>query len=325
MRTTVPAALFASLITTIAAADILYNNGPFITNPTGGTGTIAGLPISSSDLFNIPGQTFNFSTLGIGATIPANVSVAEDFTVPAGGWDLDSVTIYCFQSSQTTPMVHTVRINLWDAPPFAADSPPPLPDPIPQPLLSIPLTLAPSPGQFIAHRQSTSSTSTVRPVFAYTVSLDALPDNGRLAPGTYWIEWSFEGALTPTQNVFVPLVSPRTAVTGHNARLFNALDGGATSPRTWFEGREGYVAGVTEGRAYALPFILTGSSLPTCGSADFDGDGDTGTDLDIEAFFACLGGDCCATCGSADFDGDGDTGTDLDIEAFFRVLGGGNC
>jgi len=31
------------------------------------------------------------------------------------------------------------------------------------------------------------------------------------------------------------------------------------------------------------------------------------------------------TCGSPDFDGDGDSGTDLDIEAFFRVLGGGSC
>ncbi len=30
-------------------------------------------------------------------------------------------------------------------------------------------------------------------------------------------------------------------------------------------------------------------------------------------------------CGSADFDGDGDIGTDADIEAFFRVLAGGNC
>jgi hypothetical protein len=30
-------------------------------------------------------------------------------------------------------------------------------------------------------------------------------------------------------------------------------------------------------------------------------------------------------CGSSDFDGDGDVGTDADIEAFFRVLGGGNC
>jgi len=67
------------------------------------------------------------------------------------------------------------------------------------------------------------------------------------------------------------------------------------------------------------------SCAPTTCSPDFDGDGDAGTDLDIEAFFACLGGDCCATCGASDFDGDGDAGTDLDIESFFRVLGGGAC
>jgi hypothetical protein len=60
-------------------------------------------------------------------------------------------------------------------------------------------------------------------------------------------------------------------------------------------------------------------------SADFNGDGDVGTDADIEAFFACLSGTCCATCGSADFNGDGDVGTDADIESFFRVLGGGAC
>jgi len=70
---------------------------------------------------------------------------------------------------------------------------------------------------------------------------------------------------------------------------------------------------------------FVGVIIGTCGSPDFDGDGDQGTDLDIEAFFACIGGDCCGTCGSPDFDGDGDQGTDLDIEAFFRVLGGGAC
>ncbi|HYE63003.1 MAG TPA: hypothetical protein VD997_13485 [Phycisphaerales bacterium] len=66
---------------------------------------------------------------------------------------------------------------------------------------------------------------------------------------------------------------------------------------------------------------------PTCGTSDFNGDGDIGTDQDIEAFFACLGGSCCDTCyeGGADFNGDGDTGTDQDIESFFRVLGGGAC
>jgi hypothetical protein len=64
-----------------------------------------------------------------------------------------------------------------------------------------------------------------------------------------------------------------------------------------------------------------------CGSADFNCDGDIGTDLDIETFFACIAGNCpgapCAA--SADFNGDGDIGTDADIEAFFRVLAGGNC
>ncbi len=66
---------------------------------------------------------------------------------------------------------------------------------------------------------------------------------------------------------------------------------------------------------------------PECSTADFDNDGDSGTDADIEAFFACLAGNCCATCWrlGADFNGDGDSGTDADIEAFFRVLAGGAC
>jgi hypothetical protein len=80
--------------------------------------------------------------------------------------------------------------------------------------------------------------------------------------------------------------------------------------------------------------VLTGGieaavkiSFSSCGTSDFNGDGDFGTDQDIEAFFACLAGNCCPTCfpGGADFNGDGDIGTDQDIEAFFRVLGGGNC
>jgi uncharacterized membrane protein len=75
--------------------------------------------------------------------------------------------------------------------------------------------------------------------------------------------------------------------------------------------------------APTLAFILTPPS--SCGTSDFNGDGDTGTDADIEAFFACIAGSCCATCGSADFNADGDVATDADIESFFRVLAGGPC
>jgi hypothetical protein len=78
------------------------------------------------------------------------------------------------------------------------------------------------------------------------------------------------------------------------------------------------------GTPAALLRITPGSS---CGTADFNCDGDVGTDSDIAGFFACLSGSCpAAPCtNSADFNGDGDTGTDTDIEAFFRVLSGGSC
>ncbi|HYE61793.1 MAG TPA: PKD domain-containing protein [Phycisphaerales bacterium] len=73
--------------------------------------------------------------------------------------------------------------------------------------------------------------------------------------------------------------------------------------------------------------VVTVEAGATCGPQDFNGDGDSGTDQDIEAFFACLGGNCCPACwpAGADFNGDGDIGTDQDIEAFFRVLGGSPC
>ncbi|HYE62626.1 MAG TPA: hypothetical protein VD997_11580 [Phycisphaerales bacterium] len=75
---------------------------------------------------------------------------------------------------------------------------------------------------------------------------------------------------------------------------------------------------------YTMPVSCPGNQ---CGPQDYNGDGDSGTDQDIEAFFACLGGNCCDTCfcQGSDFNGDGDIGTDQDIEAFFRVLGGSPC
>jgi hypothetical protein len=76
---------------------------------------------------------------------------------------------------------------------------------------------------------------------------------------------------------------------------------------------------------YDTVIHIDASVLPSHCSADFNNDGDTGTDADIEAYFACLAGNCCDTCGSADFNGDGDVGTDADIESFFRVLAGGSC
>ncbi len=75
--------------------------------------------------------------------------------------------------------------------------------------------------------------------------------------------------------------------------------------------------------ALSFAFLLI-PIVPPC-RADFNNDGDTDTDADIEAFFACLAGNCCGVCGTSDFNGDGEFGTDADIESFFRVLAGGPC
>jgi subtilisin-like proprotein convertase family protein len=115
------------------------------------------------------------------------------------------------------------------------------------------------------------------------------------------------------------------------AAFFQSV-GGLASSLSVTDYHEG---GINPGGAHkaAVRCILTDDCGPqtsdpatlTINSADFNGDGDLGTDTDIAAFFDCLAGDCCPTCGTADFNGDGDLGTDTDIEAFFRVLGGGPC
>jgi outer membrane protein assembly factor BamB len=93
-------------------------------------------------------------------------------------------------------------------------------------------------------------------------------------------------------------------------------------------GRRAYIGteflGQASGQEYS--YLLALDVLPPC-SADFNCDGDVGTDADIEAFFACIAGSCptppCLS--TADFNHDGDVGTDADIESFFRVLAGGPC
>ncbi len=302
----------AAVNSTALAQTLLHSNGTFVTNPTGGTNAIAGLPISRADGFNVPGSTFLFSTTGVNATNNIGTWLAEDFTVPEGQvWTIETLTFYAFQTSQTTPTVTSIRVNLWDAAPYSPTSPGPVPDPLPEPLLSAPLELIPVAGPLVAHRQSPSSSSTVRPVFPYTVTLPSGDSAVTLGAGTYWVQFNFTGASSPSPNVFTPLISPRDQVAVHNCRLLNSIDGSSSGPRIWFEGREGFVAGQADGRAYSVAFEVRGSSRSAGCAADINQDG--GVDgADVEAFFLVW------SSGSAEGDYNLDGGVDgADVEAFF--------
>ncbi len=144
---------------------------------------------------------------------------------------------------------------------------------------------------------------------------------------TYRWQWQQVGAPSVWTNV-VEGVNVDSRVGGNIARFTATGAAGATVALTRTNTPQGALEVVAALRCIVINSCGSVTSDPatlTINSADFNNDGDIGTDADIEAFFACLSGTCCPTCGTADFNGDGDVGTDADIEAFFRVLAGGNC
>jgi probable HAF family extracellular repeat protein len=155
----------------------------------------------------------------------------------------------------------------------------------------------------------------------------ATNSDGSVVVGNLWLDGIFPEAMIWTS-------------AGGTRLLQEALTAaGAVIPQDWIlthawdvspDGR--VIVGTAvdgDGETQGFAATLFGSPIGGggCSTADFDGDGDSATDADIEAFFACLAGNCCSTCwsGGADFNGDGDAATDADIEAFFRVLSGNPC
>jgi V8-like Glu-specific endopeptidase len=100
--------------------------------------------------------------------------------------------------------------------------------------------------------------------------------------------------------------------TNQHVLVINPANGQATS------------LGVTNG-VFGSSYGLAARDVKVGCSADFDGDGDPGTDADVEAFFRAMAGSPCPTCGSTDIDGDGEASTDFDVEAFFRAMAGEGC
>jgi hypothetical protein len=133
--------------------------------------------------------------------------------------------------------------------------------------------------------------------------------------------WWFDGCIGQFHRMAFP-----SGVAYEGVASFSLTPLGQTVPTS---GKIRHVVITKNGTEMELKRVIVRppNNVPACGTADFDGDGDIGTDGDIESFFACLAGTCCPTCysGGADFNADGDIGTDADIESFFRVLAGGPC
>jgi len=288
MRTNLALAAAALLASPALAQSLLYDNGTFVTHPGAGP--------DGTD--NSVTQTGIVVSLGNDVTTSSGtIKIADNFTATAA-WDLTELYFYEVQS-QTAANLHTdfripaAFVEIYNADPRLGGT-----------IIAGDMTTNRLTGGVWTNAwrlSSSGAASNTRPIFQCTIDMTWAPV---LQPGEYWIAVSVEGEPGVTSAIgSIPIPQQPE----HNAtQFFNG---------NWIS------------LPIDFPFKLFGTVAPSCGTSDFNGDSDFGTDADIEAFFACLGGTCCPTCfaGGSDFNGDGDFGTDQDIEAFFRVLAGGNC
>lgn len=215
-----------------ACGSEIYSNGPWIT----ATGTGPG----GADLSTLQGN-LGMTTIGAGHALTAEIRVADDFVVPAGGWTLNCVVLYAYQTgSSTTSTITAVNVRIWDGPPGAMGSNIVFGDTTTNRMTATAWTNA-------YRVTDTTLTNTTRPVMAQTVNLGGVT----LAAGTYWLDWQSDGTLASGPWV-PPITIVGQTVTGNAQQIIGAAG-------TWATINDG--GSLT---AQGLPFLLLGpAGTPT--------------------------------------------------------------
>ncbi|MBN1550130.1 hypothetical protein JW979_01625, partial [bacterium] len=153
---------------------VLYDNGPLVTTPGGGAG---GADIS--ELQTLLGM----NTLGGGCQFQLGYHMADDFEV-LQTWNVESITFFTYQTnSTTTPTITGTYFQIWDAPPNAGGT-----------VIWGDLTtnrMTDVVWSNIYRVTDTTQTATNRPIMTATCDVSLTLD-----PGTYWLDWAFDGTLS---------------------------------------------------------------------------------------------------------------------------------
>jgi hypothetical protein len=182
--------------------------GRYQTAASGGPG---GAPVSALQ------TALTMSSFGAGAQIVNNNSVADDFVVPAGGWTVERIRFYTYQTgSPITSTITDLRLRI-----FANN---------------------PNTGTLVFGDTTTNRLTSTAFTGIYRVTDTTLTNNQRptmemvvefnpplaLAAGTYWFAWQAGGTLASG-----PWAPPQTVVgqttTGNGQQ---SLAGGAFAPLT---------------------------------------------------------------------------------------------
>jgi subtilisin-like proprotein convertase family protein len=193
---------------------VLYDNGPLITHPGGGAG---GADVSALQ------TAIGMDTFGFGHQLSAGNRVADDFTVTGGGWFVDTMTFFAYQTgSSTTSTINHINLRIWDGPPNDPGSSVVFGDTTTNRLVS-------STWSNIYRTLDTALTDGTRPIMASTATVNTF-----LPAGTYWVDWQVGGTLA--SGPWAPPISILGQTTTGNALQWTGawapvVDGGIATPQ----------------------------------------------------------------------------------------------
>lgn len=201
-------------VTVLPTNPILYNNGPLVTHPGGGFGGADVSALQTDILMNI---------FGFGNQVLNNYWMADDFTVPAGGWNIGGLGFFGYQTGSTTISTMTaVHLMIYDGPPDLPASNVIFGDGITNYMTSSDFTN-------IYRDLITSLTANNRPIM-----LNSCLFNLYLPAGTYWVSWSVDGTLA--SGPWVPPVTVLGQTGSGNSLQYTtvwaiAVDSGTGTPQ----------------------------------------------------------------------------------------------
>jgi hypothetical protein len=212
-------------------AVILYDNGPMITHPGGGGG--------GADASRLQNSSLLMNTLGMTASDAGAFRLADNFIISdVAGWDVDTVTVYCYQTgSTTTSTFDTARLQIWDGSP-ASGGTVVFGDMTTNRMLSTAWTN-------IYRDTETTVGNTTRPIMEVVIDVAGT----HLDPGNYWIDFQ-TGGTSASGPFCVPITLPGEVTTG-DALQFNGTD--------WVP--------VVDVGAQGVPFVVEGTGTPGAGIA----------------------------------------------------------
>jgi len=214
----------------------LYDNGPLVTHPGGGAGGADASALQTA---------LGLDVFGFGVQQSANNRLADDFEVTGGGWSIDTITVFAYQTGSSTASTLTgVNLRIWDGVPGEPGSTVVFGDTTTNRMIATGWT-------DIYRVLDTSLTNTQRPIMYAVTDIEGL----FLPAGTYWVDWQINGTLA--SGPWGPPISILGETTTGNARQSIAgawsalLDTGTNTPQ-------------------GLPFIIEGGGGDVWASADPD-------------------------------------------------------